>query len=64
MYATSRDRAGEDPRPSLSSAPDGRTFSRRIDCEERRDARAGERPARGGGQRDPEAWPRARGGRD
>jgi hypothetical protein len=52
MYMAREDRRGDDRRV----APRGeRAYGRRIDCEEDRSARS-TTPARGGGQRDPEAW--------
>jgi hypothetical protein len=54
MYMGREDRRGDDRR----ATPRGeRPFGRRIDCEEDRSARPRTTtPARGGGQRDPEAW--------
>jgi hypothetical protein len=52
MYEGREDRRGDDRR----SSPRGdRPFGRRIDCAENGSARSAT-PARGGGQRDPEAF--------
>ena len=55
MYTGREDRRGGDDR---RAAPRGeRPYGRRIDCEEDRSTRPlSTTPARGGGQRDPEAW--------
>lgn len=55
MYTAREDRRSGDDR---RAAPRGeRPYGRRIDCEEDGSARTRtSTPARGGGQRDPEAW--------